>query len=315
MYLGSMEHVALPVAEVAFNEEKARSGDLSEMSAEEWLSFVRHEAAELGPVVRGEVDSTQFAGNQTAYMPSIESVSQCPAACLPTSEWEEAALKGFVALGASLAELCELATYKERRIVVPPMKDGRAWERFCFGPGLSSYEVEAEAEAEGTGVRGQEKEEVAEEKKPDAELDLDTLLDKRRHELAPTAPSSSSSSAPEVDLSAPHPPSLRLVLQFDQCMCQRLLRFHISWLQTQPLSEDRGAWLYALLARLEEPLHQDMEAALRSLYRRCCLLRSTATPTDEGDAATLAALNLCIVISGRHFRQGEEYAALCQLDE
>jgi survival of motor neuron protein-interacting protein 1 len=313
-----MEHAVLPVAKVAFNVEKARSGDLSEMSAEEWLSFVHHEAAELGPVVRGEVDSTQFAGNQTAYMPSIESVSQCPAACLPTSEWEKAALKGFVALGASMTELCKLATYKERRIVVPLMKDGRAWERFCFGPGVSSYEVEAE----GTGVRGQEKEEVAEEKKLDAELDLDTLLDKRRHELAQMAPSSyssSSSSAPEVadvaGLSAPHPPSLRLLLQFDQCMCQRLLRFHISWLQNQPMSKDRGAWLYALLARLEEPLHQDMEAALRSLYRRCCLLRATATPTDQGDAATLATLNLCIVISGRHFRQGEEYAALCQLDD
>ena len=70
------------------------------------------------------------------------------------------------------------------------------------------------------------------------------------------------------------------------------------------MSQDRAAWLYALLSRLEEPLHQDMAAALRSLYRRCQVLRAAPEPSPP---ACLAGLNLCIAITGRHFGQGEEY--------
>jgi hypothetical protein len=367
-----MDCGVLPVANVPFDEDKARVGDLDDMSAEEWMSYVRYEAAQLPSVSRADMDPRHCVGKQTPYMPVIEAVSQCHPDALASREWEEAVLKNFACLIANIEEMSALATYQERRVAVPPMKDQHSWHIFSFGPEATK---EAEKEERGSGTHlDMDIEGVAVGDNPTSKLkggvkegadtpdDLAALLQQRREQLSTAIPltlsaapaasvlaaaaassssSSSSSSScrvqqgsthaacPTVDLSVPHSPSLRLVLQFDQCMCQTLLRHHVGWLQTRALSKERAAWLYALLARLEEPLHQDTEASIRSLYRRCCHLRAmsfppsssflllpaefTATATGRGmgalavEAGGLAALNLIVAICGDHFRQGEAY--------
>ena len=84
---------------------------------------------------------------------------------------------------------------------------------------------------------------------------------------------------------------------------------------------ESARWLYALLARLEKPLHQDMAAVIRQLFRRCCALRaglnsseaarcSSRSSSDElspEDETNLALLNTLIVITGSYFGQGEIY--------
>lgn len=92
------------------------------------------------------------------------------------------------------------------------------------------------------------------------------------------------------------------------------------------MSLERGSWLYGLLARLEKPLHQDIAAAVRQLFRRCCELRSElgeispspnlsrGSPEDEAYEdvpieQTLAVLNAIIAITGAYFGQGEGYSA------
>jgi hypothetical protein len=107
-------------------------------------------------------------------------------------------------------------------------------------------------------------------------------------------------------------------------LTQRLLSFHIEWLRisipstagesktpiNDILSQAQSAWIYSLLARLEKPLHSDMTAAIRELYRCCCRVRSFLLPPLEGESmALLARLNLLISISGGYFGQGEAESA------
>lgn len=85
------------------------------------------------------------------------------------------------------------------------------------------------------------------------------------------------------------------------------------------LSELQSQWLYSLLSRLEKPLHSDMTAAIRSLYRTCCQLRyASALPDstagdedrDNQEEEELARLNILIAICGSYFGQSEELACL-----
>ena len=90
-------------------------------------------------------------------------------------------------------------------------------------------------------------------------------------------------------------PSVRLLLQFDFVMTQRLVAMHVRWLDSCALSHNRALWLYALLARLHKPLHRDTCAVLRQLVKRLLVLRDA---TEEP-----AALNALLVLAGRYFDQ------------
>ncbi|CAH0369404.1 unnamed protein product [Pelagomonas calceolata] len=90
-------------------------------------------------------------------------------------------------------------------------------------------------------------------------------------------------------------PSVRLLLQFDFVMTQRLVAMHVRWLDSCALSHNRALWLYALLARLHKPLHRDTCAVLRQLVKRLLALRDSC---DEP-----AALNALLALAGRYFDQ------------
>ena len=88
---------------------------------------------------------------------------------------------------------------------------------------------------------------------------------------------------------------MRLLLQFDFVMTQRLVAMHVRWLDACALSHNRALWLYALLARLHKPLHRDTCAVLRQLVKRLLVLRDA---TEEP-----AALSALLVLAGRYFDQ------------
>lgn len=70
-------------------------------------------------------------------------------------------------------------------------------------------------------------------------------------------------------------PAIPVLLQFDQVLTQKLLKYLIDYLENIPIySFGTGIWIYALLARIEKPIHRDMVASIRQLYRRCCELRN-----------------------------------------
>jgi len=105
-----------------------------------------------------------------------------------------------------------------------------------------------------------------------------------------------------------NPPRTELLLQFDQPLSQRLLAFHTSWLSPSTLSRARTAWLYAILSRLDKPLHEDTAAMVRSLYCRCCEVRASIAGglgDAEGTPQELTALNVLVVVCARYYGQGD----------
>eukprot|EP00903_Cladosiphon_okamuranus_P015131 g13993.t1 len=102
----------------------------------------------------------------------------------------------------------------------------------------------------------------------------------------------------------PHgtPPTMRLAMQFDQVLTQRVLAFHADWLRENLLSRARAVWIYTLLACLEKPLGSETAALVREVLRRCCAQRAEVeSPHDDN----LPALNVIVAIAGRFFQQAE----------
>ncbi|CAI5701148.1 unnamed protein product [Peronospora effusa] len=98
------------------------------------------------------------------------------------------------------------------------------------------------------------------------------------------------------------PPHLRLLLQFDQVLTRRLLDYHATWLSDEmmSLSRARAVWIYALLARLDKPVHAGVAATIRQILRCCWTLRcDLEAPSD----LQLKSLNILIVITGDFFGQ------------
>ncbi|KAF0718336.1 Aste57867_1755 [Aphanomyces stellatus] len=118
-----------------------------------------------------------------------------------------------------------------------------------------------------------------------------------------------------------NPPAVKVLLQMDQVLTQRLLHTMMNWLDddnsedevadgaatgadTPPrFSRLRAVWLYGLLARLEKPLVADMDACVRQIFRWCWMTRSTALTTTERES-----LNVLVCICD-FFGQGEERRA------
>ena len=83
-----------------YDVAKAKAGDFSEMTAEQYLSFVRDQADNMPVVARADIDITQFEGRQTKYMPEISSILPCDEDLLPLSDWEQSVLNDFENLRA-----------------------------------------------------------------------------------------------------------------------------------------------------------------------------------------------------------------------
>jgi hypothetical protein len=197
------------------------------------------------------------------------------------------------------------------------MKDERAWFLFCSGADETFHQSnDDELETEEVPLSDHNDDcggfvESDEQNDPIQESylsdDAMSLLNQRRAELS--RPICTETTWEQ------HSPSLSLILQFDQVMTQRVLRYNVSWLQrSKKFSKNRTSWIYGLLARLDFPLFQDIVATIRLLYRITCTLRASLLPEkvlDVGEeySEQLASLNLLIVLSGCFFQQGEIYAS------
>ncbi|CAK4627287.1 hypothetical protein LEN26_014672 [Aphanomyces euteiches] len=102
-------------------------------------------------------------------------------------------------------------------------------------------------------------------------------------------------------------PAVKVLLQMDQVLTQRLLYTMLNWLEDTDNAEDiprvsrlRAVWLYGLLARLEKPLVAEMDACVRDIFRWCWIARDT-TPTDS----ERECLNVLVCICD-FFGQGED---------
>lgn len=167
------------------------------------------------------------------------------------------------------------------RQMVPPLRDRAGWHVFCVGPDEARGNVGSYYE--------QDQESTDEE---------ETTPSWRR-----AVPSTG------------HEPSVRLVCQMDQVMARRVLSHLCYYVQEgwSPCTKQRSAWIYALLARLERPLHRDDAALLYGLLKE--LTRVRASIDLDSDKENLAQLNVLIVLLGLYFEQGGGYDGIMSVPQ
>lgn len=203
----------------------------------------------------------------------------------PSRQWVDGTLSNFSEVRGYL-EQCDLEGVggKETdREPFPPMKDSSGWHEFCVGadeargnPG--SYFDDDGGQSDDGGEEEEEEEE------------------------------------PEWRKGIPvngHEPTVRIILQMDQVMTRRVLAHLADFVGEgwSPCTSQRTAWLYALLARLEIPLHRDDAAMLFGLLK---LLTKARSDTHAESKDNLAKLNTLIAIVGLYFEQGGGYANLME---
>ena len=171
----------LPVPKVAFDVAAAESGDLSNMTAEQYMAWVHKQAEALPSVVRAEVDTSKYA-KQTKYMPVLDEIASCPEHLQPTEEWVCEVLYAFSELRQTLALLAETPQNKERVVAVPAMKDSTSWKAFCFGWGIVDEEPDNNVLSDDDDVNSvsdadpesaDEKESAVPEREPELMQDTD----------------------------------------------------------------------------------------------------------------------------------------------
>ena len=250
--------------------------------------------------------------------------------------------------------------YLHRTIIVPKMKDRMGWQVFCLGKDeaygnvggrYEYYLFDEEADDVNPGddnansrKEGREEQEEKITKKYNDEQHHDQP--QRPPNTHPSSPAaltigdecndtntdnppqlSSYDIQPETPSSPtqPHLPTIPLLLQFDQVLTRSVFHHHVHYFceYKLPLTRIRASWMYAILARLEKPLHREECAAVRSVLRECCERRwnlvlpssndnvedeatmfNKCTEDNDNEAwVQLTLLNTLIAITGIYFEQ------------
>ncbi|CAM9382189.1 unnamed protein product [Chrysoparadoxa australica] len=249
-------------------------------SPEEYLWRVRVEAEDLPDVMEATVPE-ELKKKPTNYMPKVAPLDKCPAELLPRSSWEDEVLDTFIELRQYLMYWAARGVGKKgtgERVVVPALKDELGWHVFCLGCPEVAGDVEGDTPAQL--------------QVPSASLTANADIPVDKPLGVAWLETCKCGTAPKV----------KLILQFDQVMTQKLLAMHVEWLRCRDLSLARGAWIYALLARLDKPLHVVTAALVRDLLRICCSQRAALDPLSP-DPERLQILNLLVSIAVGYFKQ------------
>lgn len=133
-----------------------------------------------------------------------------------------------------LTRLSEDIRTRERKIVVPPLKQESHWFKLCLGENSHLGREVEQIESSNLGENESEEEE-------DSSLEQRAdLLSKKEELLREFASSASSVNVPSSLKSPPDDPPIQysvgvvpttsLLLQFDQVLSQKLIGYHVKWL-------------------------------------------------------------------------------------
>ena len=209
-------------------------------------------------------------------------------------EWSESVLSIFLHLRGYLerSKAKGFGGKRTARKPLPTMKDRPSWHIFCVGldeasGNSGSYFADDYGDAYNNNVGKNT-------------VERNKANDNKTEELPPWR-----TNLP-VD---GYEPSVCLLLQMDQVMIRRILSHlayfvNLGWSVTSG-SGRRAEWIYALLARLEKPVHRDDAAVLFGLLKNLTLARSKIDfSLSETKKINLAKLNVLIILVGVYFEQG-----------
>ena len=106
--IATMEPV-LPFQNVPYDKSVEDTGDISNMSAEEYFSWVRDQSSKMPAFFRASDDvlsSIAMVGhtNTPAMFPMILEIPECPESLLPSANWEREVIHSF----SELRSVCAL---------------------------------------------------------------------------------------------------------------------------------------------------------------------------------------------------------------
>jgi hypothetical protein len=266
-------------------------------TAEEYLLRVRLEAEDLGNVIGQQISpanktpattSTTTTPTATTIIPDFQS---CPPALMPSPVWQRHCASCFSECRQYLVrvEALHKSNVSYKSPPVPPMNDGYAWEKLCFG--TNSFAV-------ATGKHDPAPVPFDHTLPPLLRVvvglntvDVSKLLNKHVGWLCGggrsngTCTGSSGSSGSSGN---------RLRTEQSGNSGNRKAG--------RPLTSVRAAWLYALLVRIDKPLSRHDSSTLRSLGRYLSRIRAT-TIVSSSDAR-LPRINLILTLIECGFGQG-----------
>ncbi|KAE8077193.1 hypothetical protein FH972_015780 [Carpinus fangiana] len=247
----------------------------------EYLRRVRWEASQIPKVKVAKFDRSKFHKEQSVYMPQIPDIAKCPEHLLPLKQWEDAFLADFSELRLALSRLEdsreELSGKLQPMFVIHEKCHSRNLPWFLEK--LDTEEVHPKQPHDFSG--------------PESSIDQPSMLTSEDHDTSslPSEHSSPKTSAEEIS-----GPQVSAILRMDSVARVSTLKKRISSVETtNTLSRNDCAWLFALCAAVDTPLDGDTVAALRSLLRKCAILRAAKSELDDD----IVMLNILITVAGR----------------
>ncbi|KAI2511290.1 hypothetical protein MHU86_3072 [Fragilaria crotonensis] len=278
-YMAAVMQQASAMPEIFIAQQSTGTSTTIEPTARSSTSIVHDQQRRDHVPIEGSAASIQYLiSDRTAVVP--------PPTALHLPSWN---CRAWV--DGTLANFSNLRLYLEHcrregvggklteRIPVPSMKDRSGWHVFCLG------------HDEARGNVGS----YFEDKDDDDDMEKMEMVDSDRESWWNNVPPNG------------HEPSVDIVLQMDQVMVRRVLAYMAHYAQQGwAVSVQRTAWLYALLSRLERPIHRDDAATLFGLLKHVTQLRSKVL-NPESQREELARYNVLICILGLYFEQGGGY--------
>jgi survival of motor neuron protein-interacting protein 1 len=222
-------------------------------------------------------------------------------------------LRSYLEAQDALRKQNNIDTQLLRKVAVPKMKDRSEWHVFCLGReeafgNKGGYFEEIDSENEQSKEENNNEDKVDDDH-DDAEPEADVHSAENDANILTYNPADVPSDG--------YKPTSSLLLQIDQVLTRVLFHHHVHYLCEWkfPLTHQRAAWIYALLARMDKPWHRDECCAVRRVLRECCSRRWELSLPQEGESPTeesdrkweqLAMLNTLIAITGIYYEQGSK---------
>jgi survival of motor neuron protein-interacting protein 1 len=245
--------------------------------------------------IDGSAASVLYLLSRHASLTPPPSLQHLPTT-IDANEWTKSIILNFENLRGYL-ERCKaqgVGGKQTNRIPLPTMKDRASWHIFCVGIDEASGNTDGYYGDEYDDRDGDN--EIQKHMKQDKKIEQSSLeKEEQQHPWRINLPTDG------------YEPKVRLLLQMDQVMIRRVLSHlthyvHLGW---SIRTGRRAEWIYALLARLEKPVHRDDAAVLFSLLKDLTLARSKIDFNRKGvNRKNLAKLNALIALIGVYFEQG-----------
>lgn len=298
---------ALFVEEVDDEEET----DQPPTDGMEYLRMVIKERRRVPATVTAEIHPEKLKAATTTLCGKNEpgfgrNKAPVPEAWCPSLRWQNQQVADFSDVRQKLGKhriLIRSSGQLPEDPKLPGKSNEMLWCIFCFGSKMwqevkAAKDTEADMESVASeppseGAEGEEEEEEANEAKKEEEEDeetrkkLDTIME---------------------ECSEGTPPSVSLLVSLPIHVVESVLEFQVSWLKLVGWRPDFGAWLFALLARIEKPLNPDLGSVLRDLALYCSHQRHRLagdTARDEKTEEQVAAFNLFICLVAKYFGQSD----------